>query len=58
MTFCVDRPKLNEKGEAYDRSIIGLDEMDVLLKNNGISRALNDSDLKTAHKNNQPGITV
>lgn len=56
MTFCVDRPKLNEKGEAYDRFSICLDEMDVLLKNNGISRALNGSDLKAAHKKHQPVV--
>jgi len=54
MTFCVDRPKLNKDEEAYQRFILSLDQMDVMLKDNGISRALNLSDLQKAHKNKQP----
>ena len=53
MTFCVDRPKLNKEGEAYDRFIMSLDEMDEILKANSLSRALNYSDLKNARKENK-----
>lgn len=54
MTFCVDRPQLNSKGEAYERFLLSLDEMDDLLKTNTIKRALNLSDIKNAHQNKQP----
>lgn len=50
MTFCVDRPTLNEKGEAFDRFMLALDEMDILLEQNNMSRALNLADLKAAKK--------
>jgi len=53
MTFCVDRPKLNKEGEAYDRFILSLDEMDEILKANNLTRALNYSDLKKARKENK-----
>ena len=53
MTFAVDRPKLTEEGEAYKRFTQGLDAMDVFLKNNNITRALNVKDLKKAHKKHQ-----
>ena len=52
MTFCVDRPKLNREGEAYDRFMISLDEMDEMLKANNLARALNYPDLKNARKEN------
>jgi membrane dipeptidase len=54
MTFAVDRPELTKEGEAYQRFLTGLDGMDAILKDNNIKRALNLSDLKKAHKANQP----
>tara|TARA_R110002051_G_scaffold324965_2_gene424823 strand:- start:8 stop:1102 length:1095 start_codon:yes stop_codon:yes gene_type:complete len=54
MTFCVDRPNLDSIGEAYNRFILSLDEMDIMLENNNIKRALNYSDIEKAHKENQP----
>ncbi|RKD90631.1 dipeptidase [Mangrovibacterium diazotrophicum] len=54
MTFCVDRPKLTKMGEAYERFILSLDEMDEMLKANKMKRALNLADLKEAHKKNHP----
>jgi membrane dipeptidase len=53
MTFCVDRPKLEKEGEAYERFITSLDEMDEILKTNNLARALNYSDLKKARKGNR-----
>ena len=53
MTFCVDRPSLTKVGEAYDRFILCLDEMDDLLKANNLIRALNYSDLEKARKQNK-----
>ncbi len=50
MTFCVDRPMLSKEGEAYERFIMSLDEMDEILKRNNLTRALNYSDLKKARK--------
>ncbi|MEO6684346.1 MAG: membrane dipeptidase [Dyadobacter sp.] len=50
MTFCVDRPDLTREGEAFERFILNLDEMDAMLKINNLTRALNASDLKKAHK--------
>jgi membrane dipeptidase len=54
MTFAVDRPKLTESGQAYERFVDGLDAMDAFLKNNGMTRALNLKDLKKAHKKHKP----
>ncbi|MCC9136232.1 dipeptidase [Pontibacter silvestris] len=54
MTFQVDRPKLTEPGEAYKRFISCLDEMDEILKDNNMKRALNFLDLKKARKQNKP----
>jgi membrane dipeptidase len=54
MTFCVDRPELVNEGEAYERFITSLDEMDEILKSNNLQRALNFKDLQKAHKNRQP----
>ena len=53
MTFSVDRPKLNNVGDAYERFLVNVNEMDDVLKLNNITRALNYTDLKTARKNNQ-----
>ncbi|MGJ5641476.1 dipeptidase [Formosa sp. S-31] len=50
MTFCVDRPKLTQEGEAFERFLLSLDEMDEMIKANNLKRALNFSDLKKAHK--------
>lgn len=53
MTFCVDRPMLSKEGEAYERFITSLNEMDELLKENNLTRALNYSDLKKARSENK-----
>lgn len=53
MTFCVDRPKLTREGEAYERFVTSLNEMDDILKASNLSRALNYADLKTARKQNK-----
>lgn len=53
MTFCVDRPNLIKEGEAFQRFLLSLDEMDELLKNNQLTRALNYADLKKARKENK-----
>jgi len=53
MTFSVDRPKLNNKGEAYERFLANLNEMDEMLKANHLTRALNYADLKKARKENK-----
>ncbi len=54
MTFCVDRPNLTKEGEAYERFILSLDEMDEMLKINNLKRALNLSDLQKAINEKQP----
>lgn len=56
MTFCVDRPNLTKEGEAYQRFLTSLDEMDALLKKNNITRALKFSDLKKAHQKKKPVV--
>ena len=56
MTFAVDRPKLTEPGQAYERFVNGLDAMDEFLKTNKITRSLNLADLKKAHKKNKPTV--
>jgi membrane dipeptidase len=53
MTFSVDRPKLNTEGEAYERFLANLNEMDEVLKVNNLTRALNYADLENARKNNR-----
>jgi membrane dipeptidase len=53
MTFSVDRPKLNNEGEAYERFLANLNEMDEVLKANNLTRALNYTDLKNARKKNK-----
>jgi membrane dipeptidase len=54
MTFCVDRPMLDKEGEAFDRFILTLDEMDTMLKANNLTRALHYADLKMAWKAKKP----
>ncbi|RVT77567.1 peptidase M19 [Flavobacterium sufflavum] len=54
MTFSVDRPNLTQEGEAYQRFLNSLDEMDAVLKDNNMERALSLANLKKAHKKNKP----
>ncbi len=54
MTFCVDRPKLTKEGEAYERFLLNLDELDEMLKANNMTRALTVDDIKKARKENKP----
>ena len=54
MTFQVDRPELTKEGEAYNRFLTCLDEMDMILADHQMQRALNLSDIKKAHKSKQP----
>jgi membrane dipeptidase len=56
MTFAVDRPKLTEPGQAYERFVNALDAMDEFLKDNKIIRSFNLSDLQTAHKENKKTV--
>ncbi|KIC62919.1 dipeptidase [Chryseobacterium taiwanense] len=56
MTFAVDYQKLENPGDAYNRFITGLDAMDVILKDNGIKRSLNFSDLKSYHQKHIPTV--
>ncbi|MFP9115083.1 dipeptidase [Flavobacterium sp. RHBU_3] len=53
-TFAVDYQKLVNPGDAYNRFITGLDAMDIMLKDNGMKRALNMADLTAAKKAKQP----
>ncbi len=53
MTFCVDRPALTKEGEAWERFITTLDEMDEILKENGLTRVLKAADLKEAYSKNK-----
>jgi membrane dipeptidase len=53
MTFCVDRPDLTQEGEAYERFLTSLKEMDEILSSKYIHRALNLKDLEQAHKNKE-----
>ncbi|SFU74152.1 Zn-dependent dipeptidase, dipeptidase homolog [Pustulibacterium marinum] len=54
MTFCVDRPKLAYKGEAFERFTTAMNEMDALLEANAMKRALTFKDWKKAKKQQQP----
>ncbi|MEN2402009.1 membrane dipeptidase [Flavobacterium sp. MC2016-06] len=56
MTFAVDYQKLNNAGEAYDRFLNGLTAMDTVLESNNMKRSMNLSDIKTAHKKQQPTV--
>jgi len=53
MTFSVDRPKLDYEGEAYERFLANLNEMDEVLKVNNLTRALNYADVLKAKKENR-----
>jgi membrane dipeptidase len=53
MTFCVDRPSLTTTGQAYERFLMCLDEMDALLKVNKLTRALSYADVQKAKKENK-----
>lgn len=54
MTFQVDRPNLIQEGEAYERFLTCLDEMDKILLDNDMTRALNSADLEKAFKEQKP----
>nr|WP_321410428.1 membrane dipeptidase [uncultured Carboxylicivirga sp.] len=53
MTFCVDRPNLKSEGEAFQRFLTSLDEMDAMLLQNKMERILSYSDVVKAWKNNK-----
>lgn len=50
MTFATDYKRNIQPGEAYERFQNGLMGMDKVLSDNGIKRALNLADIKSAHK--------
>jgi len=54
MTFAIDYQKLNNPGEAYDRFTNGLTAMDNVLESSHMKRALNLSDIRTAHEKHKP----
>lgn len=56
MTFAVDYQDLSNPADGYSRFIKGLDAMDIVLKENNISRALNMQDLIAAKNNNKPTV--
>lgn len=56
MTFALDYQKLQNTGEAWERFQNGISAMDRQLAKNGMKRALNLADLKSAHKNHQPTV--
>lgn len=56
MTFAVDYQKLNNSGEAYERFLNALSAMDVILKDNGMKRALQQKDLYKSHKAQKPTV--
>jgi membrane dipeptidase len=56
MTFSVDRPALVNPGDAYERYKNALASMDSVLTQNGVKRALNLADLRTAHTAHQPAV--
>jgi len=56
MTFAVDYQGLDTPGLAYERFLNGLTAMDQQLKNSGIKRSFNLSDLRVAHQKHQPAI--
>jgi membrane dipeptidase len=53
MTFALDYQRLTEPGQAYERFLNGLTAYDQQLKNNGMKRALNFTDIREAHKRHQ-----
>ncbi len=54
MTFAVDYKKLTEKDEGWDRFKVGLDAMDAILRQNGMTRALTAQDIIDAKKKDMP----
>ncbi|NEU70114.1 amidohydrolase family protein [Spirosoma agri] len=56
MTISVDRPALVNPGDAYERYKNALASMDSVLTQNGVKRALNLADLRTAHTAHQPTV--
>jgi membrane dipeptidase len=56
MTFAVDYQQLNTPGLAFERFLNGLTSMDQQLKNNGIKRSYNLTNLHAAHKKHQPTV--
>jgi len=54
MTCSVDRPALLHEGEAYERFLANLNEMDELLIANNLVRALTYADLQKSKKENKP----
>lgn len=56
MTFAVDYQKMVNSGDGYERFMNGLTAMDQQLKSNGMKRALNLADLRSAHKKHQPTV--
>lgn len=56
MTFQVDRPALTKDGEAFVRFTNSMDEMDTILTDKAMKRALNFSDLKKAHRDKKPVV--
>jgi membrane dipeptidase len=54
MTFAVDYQKLVNSGDAYNRFLNGLTSMNQQLSINGMKRALNSAQLRSAHKKHQP----
>lgn len=53
MTFCVDRPRLEKGGEAFERFLLSLDEMDEMLLANNLTRALTLPDIQKAKTENK-----
>ncbi|SEC27064.1 dipeptidase [Terriglobus roseus] len=52
MTFATDY----QQGDAYDRFLKGLEAADHQLKRSGVRRSLSVSDIRTAHKQQQPTV--
>jgi len=56
MTFAVDYQKLDTPGIAFERFLNGLTAMDKVLETNNMKRALNLSDIKSAHDKHKPTV--
>lgn len=56
MTFAVDYQKLQIEGDGYNRFIAGIEAADSLLKDKGVSKSLNVSDLKANFKRKKPTV--
>ena len=53
LTFSVDRPLLKNPGEAYNRFMTSMQEIDDVLVKNQMTRALNVTDIQRARKSKQ-----